>query len=141
MIVHSQGSVLVRPRFGVHRAGRGRCMCQPDRTLHGSIRTDTYLKTANRRQPFSVGFVSRQIDHEAPTPPYRQIAEDIRGQIERGELAAGRRVPSEKDITDTYGVARTTARRAVAALREAGLVTTTAGRGTYVVPTDQRPNS
>jgi DNA-binding GntR family transcriptional regulator len=67
--------------------------------------------------------------------------EDIRGQIERGELAAGRRVPSEKDITDTYGVARTTARRAVAALREAGLVTTTAGRGTYVVPADQRPKS
>ena len=56
-----------------------------------------------------------------------------RGKIESGELQPGRKIPSEKDIMDVTGVARTTARRAVAVLRDEGLVVTTPGRGTHVV--------
>jgi DNA-binding GntR family transcriptional regulator len=43
-------------------------------------------------------------------------------------------LPSEKDLVDMFGVARDTARRAVQALREAGLVVTIPQRGTYVLP-------
>ena len=74
------------------------------------------------------------IDHEGPTPLYRQLAEILRGQIEAGELAPGRSIPSEAVLTRRYGVARGTARKAVGVLRDAGLVSFVFGRGTFVVP-------
>jgi GntR family transcriptional regulator len=76
--------------------------------------------------------VEIEIDYDAPEPPHRQIAAWLRGKIESGELQPGRKIPSEKDIMDMTGVARTTARRAVAVLRDEGLVVTTPGRGTHV---------
>lgn len=72
------------------------------------------------------------IDPEGPRPVYLQIADLIGARITAGELLPGRRIPTETDIQQTYGVARATARRAVAALRDRGLVYTVAQRGTYV---------
>jgi GntR family transcriptional regulator len=72
------------------------------------------------------------IDYDAPEPPSRQIAARIRAAIEAGELQPGRKIPSETDIVQATGVARTTARRAVALLRTETLVVTVAGRGSYV---------
>ena len=68
----------------------------------------------------------------AELPPHRQIAAWILARIESGELQRGHPVPSEKDLVDTFGVARTTARRAIAYLRETGAVRTVPGRGSYV---------
>ncbi|MEU7168545.1 GntR family transcriptional regulator [Streptomyces morookaense] len=73
-----------------------------------------------------------KINHRAPEPPYRQIAADLSGRIERGELPPGSPVPSEKELTEQYGVARNTVRSALAVPREKKLVHTVAGRGTYV---------
>ncbi|MYW77480.1 GntR family transcriptional regulator [Streptomyces sp. SID8369] len=75
---------------------------------------------------------AREIDPRAPEPPYRQIAADLIADIERGELVPGSPLPSEKELTERYGVARNTARSALAVLRERGLVFTVPGRGTYV---------
>lgn len=76
--------------------------------------------------------VEIEIDYDAPESPHRQIAAWLRGKIESGELQPGRKIPSEKDVMDMTGVARTTVRRAVKVLRDEGLVVTTAGRGTHV---------
>ena len=46
---------------------------------------------------------------------YRVIAGDLRDAIDRGEYAAGARLPGEKEIMRTYQVARMTARQALAA--------------------------
>jgi DNA-binding GntR family transcriptional regulator len=47
------------------------------------------------------------------------------------------RIPStESELVETYEMARSTARRAVAALREEGLVYTVPARGTYVAKLD-----
>lgn len=73
-----------------------------------------------------------EIDYGAPQPPHRQIAEWIKRAIKSGELPVNRAIPSEKDIMDLTGVARTTVRRAIAALRDEGVVYTVAGRGTFV---------
>jgi DNA-binding GntR family transcriptional regulator len=73
-----------------------------------------------------------EIDYRAELPPHQQIVEWIRASIEAGELRPGQVIPSEKDMTQQLGVARTTARRAVHKLREEGLVRTVPGRGTYV---------
>jgi DNA-binding GntR family transcriptional regulator len=74
------------------------------------------------------------IDREGMTPLYVQVADDIAGRIERGELAPNRLIPSEHRIVQEYGVARGTARRALQLLRERGLVVTVPGRGTFVKP-------
>ena len=75
-----------------------------------------------------------EIDHRGELPPYRQIAAWLLAQIETDELAAGQPLPSETDLMQTFGVARTTVRRAIAYLRDIGAVHTVAGRGSYVTP-------
>lgn len=74
-----------------------------------------------------------KIDPTGPVPPYRQIAEVIRGRIKSGEYPKGSRIPTESEIVETWEVARTTARRTIALLREEGLVHTVPQRGTYVL--------
>jgi len=72
-----------------------------------------------------------KIDPTGPVPPYLQVAEIIRGQIRSGQLSAGSRI-TEAEITETYEVARSTARRTLAVLREEGLIFTVPQRGSYV---------
>jgi len=75
-----------------------------------------------------------EYDPLAPVPRYRQIAEIIKRRIERGELEPNRPVPSEAQIQQEWGVARATARRSIALLRDWDLVVTVPGLGTYVKP-------
>jgi len=76
-----------------------------------------------------------EINPRAAEPPYRQIATWLRARIAAGEFRPGEDpLPSEKDLVDLFGVARDTARRAVEALRDEGLVVTIPQRGTYVLP-------
>jgi GntR family transcriptional regulator len=82
-----------------------------------------------------------EYDPLAPVPRYRQIAAIIKERIERGDLQPQRPVPSETQIEAEFGVARATARRAIAVLREQGLVVTVPGLGTYVRPENERPSS
>ncbi|MGP3969902.1 GntR family transcriptional regulator [Streptomyces sp. 6N223] len=79
-----------------------------------------------------------EIDHESPTPVYRQIAALLIADIERGALEVNRKIPSESDLVKRFGVARDTARNAVRYLREQGYVFTVPQRGTYVA--EQRPD-
>jgi GntR family transcriptional regulator len=72
------------------------------------------------------------IDPTGPVPPYRQIAEIIRKRIRSGDLPKGSRI-TESEITEAYEVARNTARRAIAVLREEGLIMTVPQRGSYVL--------
>jgi DNA-binding GntR family transcriptional regulator len=74
-----------------------------------------------------------EIDHDAGTPVWQQLADILRGQIERGEIAPGKLLPSIRTLMQTYGVSDGTVKRAVAALRSEGLVKSVTGRGTYVV--------
>ena len=67
-------------------------------------------------------------------PMYRQIAEDLRGQIEAGELASGDRLPTELELRDGFNNAsRNTVRDAIKWLTTLGLVETRPGQGTFVV--------
>ncbi|HEY6277102.1 MAG TPA: winged helix-turn-helix domain-containing protein [Streptosporangiaceae bacterium] len=79
------------------------------------------------------------IDHEGDVPVYLQLASILRGQIENGELAPRRPVPSKRTLMERYGVAGGTIDKAIAILRAEGLVRTVTGRGIYVVPLDERP--
>jgi DNA-binding GntR family transcriptional regulator len=68
--------------------------------------------------------------------PSEKIAEHFRGQIQDGTLQAGEKLPTVREIADTWHVARQTAGRAIEALQNDGLVTTAGRAGTVV--TDRR---
>lgn len=72
------------------------------------------------------------LDPEGPVPLYQQLADLLRQQIESGQLLPNRPVPSETTLQQEYGVSRDTVRHALEILREAGLVVTVRGKGTYV---------
>lgn len=63
---------------------------------------------------------------------YVRVAEDIAARIASGELAPGARLRAERELAEYYGVAYGTIRRAMALLRERGLIETVHGRGTFV---------
>jgi DNA-binding GntR family transcriptional regulator len=68
----------------------------------------------------------------AAVPAYRKIAEDIRSRIVSGELPPGSLLPTQQELQDKYGVARMTARNAISALENEGLVVSQQGRGATV---------
>ena len=63
---------------------------------------------------------------------YMRVADDISARITSGELAPGARLRAERDLAVYYEVSYGTVRRAMALLRERGLITTIHGRGTFV---------
>jgi len=69
------------------------------------------------------------------SPMYRQIAEDLREQIESGQLEPGQQLRTEFDLRDHYGASRNTVRDAIKWLANLGLVETKPGQGTFVVKT------
>lgn len=74
------------------------------------------------------------VDPQSATPVYVQLADILRARIESGQLIPDRPVPSESQLQQEFGVARGTARKAIAVLREQGLIVTVKGRGSYVSP-------
>lgn len=65
-------------------------------------------------------------------PKYEQIAADLRGRIVRGELAPGASIPSERELTDRWGVSRATVVKGLDVLRQEGLIETRQGTGSAV---------
>jgi GntR family transcriptional regulator len=65
-------------------------------------------------------------------PLWKQIADDLRDQIDSGELAGGQQVPTEKGLRTRYAASRNTVRQAIKYLEGLGLVLPQAGRGTFV---------
>lgn len=69
-----------------------------------------------------------------------QRNEEVRLQIEqairRGDFAPGERLPSERELVETFGVSRVSVREAIRSLEAVGLVRVFQGRGAFV--TDRR---
>lgn len=67
---------------------------------------------------------------------YERIVEDIRRQIEEGELRPGERLPSVRETAVRYECSKLTAVRAFDALKEADLIENVVGSGSYVAYPD-----
>ncbi|WP_158853079.1 GntR family transcriptional regulator [Saccharothrix deserti] len=63
---------------------------------------------------------------------YREIADELRQEIDSGQLKPGAKVPGENDLMAKYGVEQPTARRALDVLKNEGLVVAKRGSGTFV---------
>jgi GntR family transcriptional regulator len=79
-------------------------------------------------QPHEVCFGAMPQD----TPRYRQIAAELRSAIGQGEYPPGARLPGENALMQEYGVARMTARQALAVLISEGLAVSRKGAGVFV---------
>ncbi|HWI11947.1 MAG TPA: FadR/GntR family transcriptional regulator [Burkholderiaceae bacterium] len=72
-----------------------------------------------------------------PRRLYRQIADQLRGLVERGEYAIGSKLPPERDLALQLGVSRPSVREALIALEVEGLVEVRMGSGVYVLPPER----
>lgn len=64
---------------------------------------------------------------------YQSIETALRDSILSGRLPVGSCLPTEHELTRSFSVSRFTVRRAIASLRDRGLVTSRRGLGTFVI--------
>jgi Transcriptional regulators len=87
----------------------------------------------SRAKPLPVSIIlDSGVSASSKSPLYHQIYLILRDQILSGTYRPGQLLPSELEISETYGVSRITARRAVAELAATNLVERFRGRGTIV---------
>ena len=78
----------------------------------------------------SAARTARLVGRLAPgRPAYRSLADALRLAVADGRIAAGTRLPSERELTGALEVSRTTVTRAYAVLRESGYLTSRRGSG------------
>ncbi|WJK43277.1 winged helix-turn-helix domain-containing protein [Solwaraspora sp. WMMA2056] len=66
-------------------------------------------------------------------PQWEQVADDIRAQIESGELRPGDRLPPTDQLRERHRVAASVVRQAILALQAEGVVRGVPGVGVFVV--------
>ncbi|MGO4634991.1 GntR family transcriptional regulator [Streptomyces sp. 2RAF24] len=69
--------------------------------------------------------------------PYQRITQDYAEKIRKGKLGAGTKLPGIREISEEYGVAAGTVQRALSELRNAGLIYSHQGRGSFVSETGE----
>lgn len=74
----------------------------------------------------------RHVDGSDPMPKYLQAQRILTEAIREGELPAGSKLPSTKDIGELVNVSLITAHKALEGLVNAGLLRREVGRGTFV---------
>jgi len=70
----------------------------------------------------------------AEEPFYRRIMRDIQDQIASGELKPGDKIPSTKQLAQTYECSAPTVKQAIARLQETGVLRGHQGLGVFVAP-------
>lgn len=85
-------------------------------------------------EPQVIYVAAMSIDQFSAVPLYRQLAEIIRARIESGELQRLDPLPSEATLEQDFAVGRDTVRKALAVLRDEGVIFTLQARGSFVGP-------
>lgn len=73
-----------------------------------------------------------QLHPEAPDPLYVQLRDSLEADIRAGRYGVHQRLPSERELSATFGVSRMTARQALLEMARNGAIYTRAGKGTFV---------
>jgi GntR family transcriptional repressor for pyruvate dehydrogenase complex len=67
---------------------------------------------------------------------YEEVVAQLHQLIEEGKLKAGDRLPSERELAETFRVSRGSVREAIKALEREGLVVARPGSGTFISAVD-----
>jgi DNA-binding FadR family transcriptional regulator len=74
-----------------------------------------------------------------PQRLYRQIAQQLRTLMDKGEFKPGARLPAERDLAKQLGVSRPSVREALIALEVEGWVEVRTGAGVFVLARAKKP--
>lgn len=74
----------------------------------------------------------RKVSKHSPLPLYYQLKEILQEMIDNEELKPGDAAPPERELCEIHGISRMTARRAVMALVNEGVLYREQGKGTFV---------
>ena len=72
------------------------------------------------------------LDPDDTRPPYAQVFDALRYEIEQGEREPGDKLPPHRELANHYGVSIGTIKRALGELQGAGLVVSRQGQGAFV---------
>jgi DNA-binding transcriptional regulator YhcF (GntR family) len=72
------------------------------------------------------------VDPESPLAPYEQVREQLRAQIDTGDLVPGTRLPTVRALAADLGLAANTVARAYRELESLGLIETRGRAGSVV---------
>jgi GntR family transcriptional regulator len=72
------------------------------------------------------------LNKNIPIPLYYQLKEKLTQTIREGELPPGSLMPSERELSDRYGISRMTVRQALGEMVKEGLLVREQGKGTFV---------
>lgn len=76
--------------------------------------------------------ISAALGTRASVTPVSEVAERLLAYFTSGQIAAGTRLPSERQLSASLGVGRSAVREALAALEILGIVVVRPGSGTYL---------
>lgn len=76
--------------------------------------------------------MTANITKDSASPLYKQLAGQIKADIEEGVYPIDSRIPSEQELCVKYGVSRITVRKALEELSEDGFLIRRQGKGTFV---------
>jgi GntR family transcriptional regulator len=72
------------------------------------------------------------VQKDSAVPIYSQVERIVMDMIDSGRLSPGQRAPSERQIAETLGISRMTARAAMSSLVADGYLYSVPGKGTFV---------
>lgn len=77
-------------------------------------------------------FLKESIDKNTPVPMYYQLKKIILDMIREGKLKPGDMIPTELELSDIFGISRTTTRQAIMELVMEGQLYRIKSKGTFV---------
>ena len=83
--------------------------------------------------------IFRNLNSEKNGSTAEEVAARLRDMIHSGELAAGDRLPPERDLAKLLGVSRPTLRAGIRSLSTVGILQSKQGAGTFVAERDESP--
>ncbi|MDD3174648.1 MAG: GntR family transcriptional regulator, partial [Herbinix sp.] len=72
------------------------------------------------------------LNKDSSEPLYKQLVDEIKDQIAKGELKENERIFTELELSEKYDVSRITVRKAVTLLVDEGILVKQHGIGTFV---------
>lgn len=76
------------------------------------------------------------VSPDSPHPMYRQVADQVKEAIARGDVGPGERLPSIREMARELSISVITIKRAYLDLESEGYLKTRAGLGTFVADVD-----
>jgi GntR family transcriptional regulator len=99
------------------------------------------INTGAMKKPALTKAKSLLAEHRDESPLYMQLARQLAEAISEGKYKVDAALPSERLLSESLGVSRVTARKAIDRLVEQGLIVRRQGSGNYIAPRFEQPLS